>query len=154
MTTLTKQKKLDFIRELVETESITAYTIAKNTNITESGVQRLLNGSTKNPHINTVNGIYKYLSELGTVNVVTLEQTEREQMEMSLRDQYGVINESMFNLMESLVKKIVASETKPQIDNLNEMVLDLFKNQLALDKKNIEAIKKETKLPGAGNGAG
>lgn len=43
-------EKVNYIREKCEEHDITAYEIGKNTKISTYGVQRILNGESKNPH--------------------------------------------------------------------------------------------------------
>jgi len=58
---LTKKEKLKFILEKVSELEVSAYDIAKNTTLTESGVLRILNGTSKNPQENSLNAIILYL---------------------------------------------------------------------------------------------
>ena len=62
MNYLTKQEKLKIILKKIKELNISAYEIAKNTSLTEAGIGKILNGSVKNPHENTLNSILEYLN--------------------------------------------------------------------------------------------
>ena len=101
MKTLTKEKKIEFIRELADNKKITAYTISKNTNLTESGIQRVLNGYTLNPHINTVNGIYNYLvAAYPPEPKLTVTAPEIERLNKSVQSQNEEITCKIFGAMD------------------------------------------------------
>lgn len=63
MNGVTKEQKIKIIIEYSKKYGITGYEIAKNTTITESAVNRILNGKTQNPNINTVNAIINYVEQ-------------------------------------------------------------------------------------------
>ena len=131
MKNLTKQKKMEIIREIVDNQKITAYAISKGTNITESGIQRVLNGDTKNPHINTVNSIYNYLNDN------YLGDAENE-VNDSLAAHSEEIKQNMGNIMETLIKKIVEEQTAGKFDAINQNILTLFKNQMDLNNADLK----------------
>mgnify|MGYP003650251903 CR=1 FL=1 len=57
-------KKIDKINEIIERvreKGITAYVISKNTKISQAGIGKILNRSSKNPRELTVDAIYSYL---------------------------------------------------------------------------------------------
>lgn len=58
---MTKKEKLKFVLEKTKEMQISAYDIAKNTTLTEAGVGRILNGTSKNPQENSLNSIITYL---------------------------------------------------------------------------------------------
>jgi ABC-type uncharacterized transport system ATPase subunit len=60
MRNLTKKDKLDFILKTYKEFNITATNISKNTKLTEAGVQRILNGTSKNPQENSLNEIITF----------------------------------------------------------------------------------------------
>lgn len=68
MSQLTTTEKLKTIIKICEANNITAYEIGKNTNLTQAGVQRILNGEVKKPRTETVDTIYKYLVKNDVVN--------------------------------------------------------------------------------------
>lgn len=63
MYNLSKKEKLEFVLEKCKELSISAYEIAKNSNLTEAGIIRILNGTSKNPHENTLDSIILFLEK-------------------------------------------------------------------------------------------
>lgn len=61
MSKLSKKQKLNFILEKVKEFEISGYEIGKKTGMSISGIERILNGTVKNPHENTLNAIIDYL---------------------------------------------------------------------------------------------
>jgi len=89
MYNLTKKEKLDFIKQEIEKQHISAYTISKNTNLTEAGVGKILNGTVKNPHESSIDTILLYLEKrqldgtLSTENTVEESQTVYEKQDLN-----------------------------------------------------------------------
>ena len=52
---------LEIILKQVKTHNISAYEIAKHTNLSTAGLQKILNGETKNPNSSTLLKIAEYL---------------------------------------------------------------------------------------------
>jgi transcriptional regulator with XRE-family HTH domain len=65
---LTKKEKIREIIKKVESTGISAYELAKNTNLNESGLNRILKGEIKNPHNSTIDLLYSYLYDKNTVS--------------------------------------------------------------------------------------
>jgi len=63
MNTLSKKEKLEFVLKFQKELNITANTIAKNTKLTEAGVQRILNGTSKSPQENSLNEILLFFEK-------------------------------------------------------------------------------------------
>lgn len=65
---LTNKQKLAFILEKVEEMKLTAYDIGKKTKLSITGIDKILNGTSKNPQEKTLNTIIDYLESkvLGT----------------------------------------------------------------------------------------
>ncbi|WP_281225401.1 hypothetical protein [Flavobacterium aquiphilum] len=91
---LTKKEKLNIILKKVKELDLTAYDIAKNTPLTEAGIIRIINGTSKNPQENSLNTILEFLenkvlaSEIGKTNQVkepTSEYRNNDQQK-DLRD--------------------------------------------------------------------
>lgn len=61
MYNLTKKQKLNFITEKAKELEVSGYEIGKKTGLNISGVERILNGSVKNPHEKTLNTIIEFL---------------------------------------------------------------------------------------------
>ncbi|WP_405329578.1 hypothetical protein [Leeuwenhoekiella sp. LLG6367-2.1] len=58
---LRKEEKINLIREESEKHGITAYEMAKATGMTESGIARILDGTSKNPHNNSINKLLEFV---------------------------------------------------------------------------------------------
>ena len=61
MEVLNKTEKLNRILDIVRKKNISAYSIAKGTGISEAGIGKILNKSSKNPQKTTVDTIYRFL---------------------------------------------------------------------------------------------
>jgi transcriptional regulator with XRE-family HTH domain len=61
MSNLTKEEKLLFVLEKQKEEGFSAHFISKNTGLSEAGVQRILNGSSKSPQEKSLNLIIEFL---------------------------------------------------------------------------------------------
>lgn len=61
MNGLTKEGKLEKIINFVNSKKITSYSLAKNTGLNESGINRLIKGEINNPHKTTIDTLYNYL---------------------------------------------------------------------------------------------
>jgi len=64
---LTKEEKLEKIFIAIENRGISAYTLAKETKLNESGINRILNKKVKSPQNSTVDLLYGYLYDTNTV---------------------------------------------------------------------------------------
>ena len=74
-----KKQKLDYILDFVNALDLSAYHLSRNTNLTETGILRILNGTVKNPHESTLNEIISYLDSIGTpVDNNKLRDNEQE----------------------------------------------------------------------------
>lgn len=60
MYNLTKEEKLNFVLKTQIELKVSANTISKNTKLTEAGVQRILNGTSKSPQENSLNQIIEF----------------------------------------------------------------------------------------------
>lgn len=56
-----KEEKIEKILQFTRDNNISAYEIAKNTKLTEAGIGKILNKSSKNPREMTVDAIFDYL---------------------------------------------------------------------------------------------
>jgi hypothetical protein len=63
MYNLNKKEKLDFVLKNQKELKISANTISKNTKLTEAGIQRILNGTSKNPQENSLNEIIAFFEK-------------------------------------------------------------------------------------------
>lgn len=79
MYNLNKKEKLEFIKQQIEKRGISAYTISKNTNLTEAGVGKILNGSVKNPHESSIDTIFLYIEKINTGSDISSESNKTEE---------------------------------------------------------------------------
>jgi transcriptional regulator with GAF, ATPase, and Fis domain len=99
---LTKKEKLQFVLENVQKLQITAYDISKNTTLTEAGVSRILNGTSKNPQENSLNAIIIYL-ESKVVGTNLNENFTQSQFEEP-KSNYGEDLRDLVNCQKEMVK--------------------------------------------------
>lgn len=116
---LTKKQKLDFILEKVKELEITSYDIGKKTNLSISGIDKILNGISKNPHENTLNTILEFLENKA--------------------------QGSNINTSKNISKKNEGSEATEQYNQSNS--IDLIKYAECLEKEN-KLIKEIVRLQG------
>lgn len=128
---LSKEGKLKYIIETAKKMDISGYEIAKNSELTESGVNRILNGSTKNPHINTVNSIYNYVLK----KMVTTAPGKHEEIEYNLSEETKTLNEPPSKISKAidstenleLKYRKLLEET---VENQRAVIVDLTKESL------------------------
>ena len=84
---LTKKQKLKFVLQKIEELEISSYEIGKKTGLSVAGLDKLINGSVKNPHEKTLNEIINFLeskalgTNLNTNNTQNLvSEPERENL--------------------------------------------------------------------------
>lgn len=120
MYNLSKKEKLEFVLEKCKELSISAYEIAKNTNLTEAGIIRILNGTSKNPHENTLDSIILYLEKkvIGKNNSENIHILAEEKTEYNQTD----YSKELINCLEEK----------------NRLTKELVKLQILLTKNNIE----------------
>jgi hypothetical protein len=120
MYNLSKKEKLEFVLEKCKELSISAYEIAKNTNLTEAGIMRILNKTSKNPHENTLNAIILFLEKkvLGKNNSENIHILEEEKTIYTKTD----YSNDFINCLEER----------------NRLTKEVIKLQILLSKNNIE----------------
>lgn len=116
---LTKKEKLSFILEETKKNEISAYEIAKKTNLTEAGVSRILNGIVKNPHENSLNTIIEYLE---------LKATKGD-----LKEKIHIINEPQ----QDYGKENNLTGLRDCLAENNKLTREIIKLQSLLRKNNI-----------------
>ncbi|MCT4024347.1 hypothetical protein J2O09_05735 [Elizabethkingia anophelis] len=77
-TSVSKQKKLEIIFNIISKYKISNYEISQNTGISEAGLGSITNGDTKNPRELTVNAIFDYLVKTYTDSEKVIDTVEYE----------------------------------------------------------------------------
>lgn len=121
MNYLTKQEKLKIILEKIKELNISAYEIAKNTSLTEAGIGKILNGSVKNPHENTLNSILQYLND--------------SKFKDNFEEIIHIIEEPKQKNIKSKIEAI--EELKNCLEERNRLTKEIIKLQILLNKNNI-----------------
>jgi hypothetical protein len=114
MYNLTKEEKINFILKTQKELQISANTISKNTKLTESGVQRILKGTSKNPQENSLNQIIDFF-----ITKVTGSELN---------------NELLKEPKEDYTKIPKTEELQQDIINLYKEISALFKEKTRLEK--------------------
>lgn len=63
MNNLSKHDVIKIVQKQCRDHDITAYQIAKNTDLSIRGIQKILDGSSKNPRDYTLDMIFKYIED-------------------------------------------------------------------------------------------
>lgn len=136
MSSLTNKQKLKTIIEICERHNITAYEIGKNTNLNQSGVQRLLNGEVKKPRTETLDTILSYLKKS---DIVVIQEPEAQYQKAS-------------KILDGLpVEKIVEYIIKNESRFLDSKSYDLFVKIKLKDAEIKRLTEENEKLQGNGN---
>jgi|GEM_PF-2862792 len=118
---LSKQEKLKIIKDKIKELNISAYEIAKNTSLTEAGIGKLINGTVKNPHENTLNSIIEYLNN--------------RYFDKSLNEIIHIIEEPKQKSL--LTKHEAIEELKNCLDERNYLTKEIIRLQIILSKNKI-----------------
>jgi predicted transcriptional regulator len=121
MNYLTKQERLRIIKEKIKELNISAYEIAKNTSLTEAGIGKILNGTVKNPHENTLNSIIEYLN--------------KSKFNESYNEIIHIIEEPKQKNIKS--KNEAIEELKNCLEERNKLTKEIIKLQILLSKNKI-----------------
>ena len=121
MNYLTKQEKLRIILDKIKELNVSAYEIAKNTSLTEAGIGKILNGSVKNPHENTLNSILNYLNE--------------SKFKDNFEEIIHIIEEPKQKNIKTKIE--VIEELKNCLEERNRLTKEIIKLQILLSKNNI-----------------
>jgi len=110
-----KTQILDGIIKKVEEFHLTPYEISKNTGLSDTGVRKLLGGKTKNPSIDTLNRISKYLDSIEN----SPEKCNEKTIDLEL------INNKLDFVIEKLEKMEIRMGSN---ELLQEIMFELQKN--------------------------
>jgi transcriptional regulator with XRE-family HTH domain len=105
---LTRKEKRDFILKKIKELELTAYDIGKKTKLSVSGVEKIINGTVKNPQEETLNKILIFLENkvLGS----ELNNKEIDKVEESSSEYPAFLKTSDKDIIEDLIKKINAKD--------------------------------------------
>lgn len=104
MNNLTKKEKIQFVLEKVKENEISAYELGKKTGLNISGIERIINGSVKNPHEKTLDIIIDYIKTLYKKNNTTHILNEEKDEYISGKNQKELIE--CLNEQVKLLKEI------------------------------------------------
>lgn len=115
---LTKKQKTEFIIKKVQELELTSYDIGKKTKMSISGVEKIINGTSKNPHESSLNKILEFLEStvLGTEigkNIVkepeptysseTMEEVKKNPLVIALTENNKLTREIL--LLQNLLRE-------------------------------------------------
>lgn len=126
---LTKKQKLDFILKQIAELELTSYDIGKKTNLSISGIEKIINGTSKNPQEGTLNKILEFLENkvvgmnLGKQNEVNepSEEYKNNTPEKDLRDLIACKEKNGKLLMEVMRLQSILRQNKIDFDDTFEM---------------------------------
>lgn len=121
---------LEYIIKTCQEEQFTAYSIAKDLNISVSAVRKILNGETKNPSKGTIELIRSYLVEKTESKYVAIKNDNN--LVNEAQPAYVLLRKPQTQLEISLSENIVLLKT-----NL-ELLLEINKLKKILDENKIK----------------
>lgn len=120
-----RKNKLFYILDVVSALDLSAYHLSRNTNLTETGILRILNGTVKNPHESTLNEILSYLDSIldtTTPQVIIPSIDNKEECNIEIENK----TESSSEIQEQIneLKKIIVLSKKinQSCDHYEEML--------------------------------
>ena len=124
MNALTREEKLENIYKLVDNHQISAYSIAKNTGLSESGIGKILNKRNTKPHNTTVNLIYEYVNNY-VKQLIQPKETPLEVKETN-QSEYQINHKNPSNYSDLPPEHIEALKNKFQ--GMLVSINDIIKN--------------------------
>ena len=124
-----KAEKLKEILNYVEENNISAYSIAKETGISEAGIGKIINGASKNPQLRTLEKIHAYLFKNKAEKCNINKSISMHMAKHSFAD-YAVKNDVGLLMISKLLGHTKLSTTqhylkdfyhKEQSDTMNEL---------------------------------
>jgi hypothetical protein len=115
---ITKKEKIEKIINHVRNKGISAYAISKNTKLTEAGIGKILNKSSKNPRDLTVDALFRYLFNQEDFQ----NSTNKEVQEIKEFDSLNIDKKlnKIYDLLEFL--KDSGKETKNKIEANRDLI--------------------------------
>jgi len=127
MSILTIEDKIELIAGLCAKHDITAYEIGKETGLSTSGVQRILNNEVKKPRNETLNTILEYVES-------RLAGTDTDNQEITAPTEPSTHYISIDDIINKKIKNSEAKSNK-KIDDLSIIILKMKKEIEDLSKK-------------------
>ena len=124
MYNLTKKEKLDFILKTVADLELTAYDIGKKTKLSASGVEKILNKTSKNPQENTLDKILLFL--------------ESKVLGLNLSTDKDKLEEPQEKYNSQIMDEVQKNPLVVCLNEKNELTLEVVKLQNLLRKNNID----------------
>ncbi|MGG8495934.1 hypothetical protein ACQY1Q_05935 [Tenacibaculum sp. TC6] len=131
---ISKEEKINKILDFTQKNNISAYEIAKNTKLTEAGVGKILNKSSKNPRDLTVDEIYYYLfnDDNYPINETTEYSIDLEgKKEITIRELVLMVAENEHECMKhQIFKNIIEVRVAKRISEITaskETLLEYLK---------------------------
>jgi len=75
---MNKIEKIDFIKKSIKAKELTAYKIAKAIGTSSVGIQKIINGETKNPNSSTLDLIIEYIKNPDKREIDKLSEPEEK----------------------------------------------------------------------------
>ena len=135
MNELTKEEKIKLIRDLCDSEEITAYEIGQATGLDTTGIHRILKGETENPRNKTLNKILDFLEkrQVGRNYHKAEEPKENYGVLAAIEDLKEMINahHTVFSdalkvsLLDTAEIKNISKEIKADTSQINRAVQSL-----------------------------
>lgn len=90
-----KEEEVKKIIEAIEDKGLTAYEIAVHTNLTEHGIQKIINGTSKNPHNKTILQLRNFLDNYGIVRDENIDSLKLNEPEEDYIPEYNGITDDL-----------------------------------------------------------
>ena len=126
---LTKKEKLEFVLKTVKEKQYSAYDIAKNTQLTEAGITRILDGTSKKPQENSLDAIMHFLIEKQTGS------------EYKIKNTVNYVNESTdveYNINYQKENIVLTKQIIKYMQEAYDLLAENVKLKLLLEKNNIK----------------
>jgi hypothetical protein len=134
MEALTKKQKQDLVMQYFEKSNYTAYTISQNTNLTEAGVRKIVNGSAKNPHENTLNELIRFFEKENKAKSIYKEEPPNVQ-----KDSNYNLNDCLFQnqKLTTIIEALIQEKIEINLE-LKQTLIELGHCEKLLEENNID----------------
>ena len=126
---INKIKLLKKTLKLINKHGVTAYEIEQNTSLTAVGVQKIINGETKNPQKRTLDLIVSYINEkyldIKNASNISNLNLEKDGVKISVREMavFFVDNQEVFmqdNILKNVIDLMVEKGIRKRIDEFKK----------------------------------